>query len=126
MKENIQNQILKRLSELGYTVVPEDYTSIAVCTEKAKAYFSLICKNTMDKRLLPYFTDHVCGLFLKEKLAFKKIPANFSPEQSAASVKIGDTSISFRDLTKDMSAEKAVSALLCPKEVLSCFRKMTW
>ena len=126
MNRDIQEKILKRLFELDYEVKSEDYSFIESCMEKAEAYFSMHCKSCKDKRILPYFIDHVCGLFFKEKLMSKNTNENFSSDKIVSSLKIGDTSISFKDSSKGDDAEKSYSALLCPKEVLACFRKMTW
>ncbi len=120
MTDDLQNQIITKLSDLGFVTEEKDLPLINECYEKAESYFKTFCHiKTIPENLMPYLKDHCCGLFIKNKTMQNQIGTNF-----IHSAKIGDVNLTFDD--KISNSQAVIESLFCPKEVLMCYRKMIW
>ena len=118
MTTEFQKEIITRLSDLGFILKEDDIPYLKDCIVKAESYFKNFCHiKKIPDELMPYLKDHCCGLFIKGK-------TSLAENNMVHSAKIGDVSLTFDEKSKENN--NLIQNLFCPREVLMCYRKLSW
>lgn len=91
----VRNDVIARLTQLGYAATTEDHTQIDFELEKTLNYVMNYCNiTTIPEILNPRIIDRVCGDFLYYKKNSGSLKG-FDYETVIKSIKEGDTTITY-------------------------------
>lgn len=91
----VRDDVIKRLTQLGYTTSESDYAQIDFELEKTLNYVKNYCNITTIPEILdPRIVDRVCGYFLYYKKNSGSLDG-FNYDVVIKQIKEGDTSITY-------------------------------
>lgn len=91
----VRNDVIERLTQLGYTTSESDYAQIDFELEKTLNYVKNYCNITTIPEILdPRIVDRVCGYFLYYKKNSGSLDG-FNYDVVIKQIKEGDTSITY-------------------------------
>ncbi len=122
--------VLLRLSSLGYTVLENDVFLVSFSIDKVDKAIKQKCNvNELPEGLYNVAIDRVCGEVLYSLQATQRLGSNFDVDTALESIKMGDTTISFSDNTKNPAQriDLLINSLKsCGEGEFSCYRKIKW
>jgi hypothetical protein len=121
-------EIRKRLAMLGYTYNAKDEAMIEFCTGKVEEHIKAVTACApIPGGLTHTAIDMVCGEFLRLKKSVGQL-TEFTFEQVASNVKLGDTSVTFAaDASPEAQFDAIVNYLISGHESdLYAYRKLVW
>ena len=130
---NMYEDVVNRLSQLGYIVLAEDKDAIEYTIADAESYVKLFCNiTTVPESIHHKLVNRVCGTFLMFKKNMGLLnETNFNFEKAEKSIKLGDTSVTYAigegDMTPEQRFDTAINALMRDFDKnLVLFRRLVW
>lgn len=130
---NVYEDVVLRLSHLGYAVTDEDKSAIDYTIADTESYVKLFCNiETIPESIHHKLVNRVCGVFLMFKKNMGLLnDTNFNFELAEKSIKLGDTSVTYAigegDMTPEARFDEAINALMRDFDKnLVLFRRLVW
>lgn len=130
LSESFIRMVLNRLDSFGYEVAAEDTWMIGFTMQKVENHIKNECNiSEIPDELICVAVDMICGEFLMQLFSLGKMD-DIQITQTIASVKLGDTTVSYNTngaVDKVSLFTSMMNNLIHGKEgELVCYRKMHW